>query len=210
MDHTITVDCLPREIVEKILGLLPFQALLPALRVCRLWREVGETPRLWTRLRLSVKTDTLREMPETLAIPRLRALRGLRVRAVSDQLFRGILEHPGLRELDLRCTDLSGLDPELLAVIIPRMERVIMFSTQLTRIQTEKLFAALCGQSRLKILNISDNLLSGVPPAFLCGAAISLEKLEAHSTGLTPGQVTALMAAIGERVRDKRPVRPGR
>ena len=46
---------LPTEILAEILRLLPLQTLKQAVLVCRLWRQLGEDPRLWAKMTLQVE-----------------------------------------------------------------------------------------------------------------------------------------------------------
>ena len=52
--------------LEKIFRLLPPRDLRSAVLVCRRWREVGETPRLWPWVTITVSSDNISEMPELL------------------------------------------------------------------------------------------------------------------------------------------------
>ena len=58
---------LPVEMLEVVFLLLPRRALLAVLLVCRRWRAVGESPRLWAASRLRVTTKNLGYVQEVLA-----------------------------------------------------------------------------------------------------------------------------------------------
>jgi hypothetical protein len=137
-------------------------------------------------------------MPETLALPRLRQLRGLRVQAASRQLLQAVLRHPVLRRLDARNTDLSSLPPDLLGQVAARMDEVLMNATCLEPAQAKAVLraAALPG-SRLHTLHLGDNRLDGVPPEALSAAAGALRRLEVPEAGVTAAQAVALMATLG-------------
>ena len=51
---------------------------------------------------------------QVLSLRRLQRVSSLRLRTVSDQLFRALLLHPGVRHLDARYTDLSYIQVFLL------------------------------------------------------------------------------------------------
>ena len=67
---------LPLELLHQILGLLAPQDLKAAVLVCRLWREVGEAPGLWTWAFLRVTRENLATMPDRLATRRLLGVTG--------------------------------------------------------------------------------------------------------------------------------------
>ena len=187
---------LPEEVLQHILSLLPLRALLQASLVCHLWHRLASWPPLWTRLRLAVRPKILADMPEVLALPRLLTLRRLRVRVVDASLLQAILLHPGLRELDMRCTDLSILPADLLARVVGRMESVVMFDTRITKEQGEAVLrAAGDPDSNLKVLNIGDNSLEGVSREALGGLG-RLERLEIAEARMDTVQARALMEGI--------------
>merc|ERR1711936_581441 len=103
------IENLPEEVLHKVFAKLPLKALANAAAVCSQWRRICEWPGFWAKLRLSVKPANLQAFPQVLALPRLAALKRLRVRQVNQPLFQEILSHRGLRELDLRFTDLSSI-----------------------------------------------------------------------------------------------------
>ena len=55
-------------VLELVFRLLGHRDLMVVLLVCRLWREVGETPGLWAGLVLRVTEENLDTMPRVLAI----------------------------------------------------------------------------------------------------------------------------------------------
>ena len=187
---------LPEEVLQHILCMLPLRALLQAGLVCRLWHRLASWPPLWSRLRLAVRPGSLASMPEVLALPRLLNLHRLRVRAVDASLLQAILLHTGLKELDMRCTDLSILPADLLARVVGRMESVVMFDTRITKEQGEAVLrSAGHPDSQLKVLNIGDNSLEGVSGEALVGLG-RLERLEIAEGRMDTVQARALMEGI--------------
>ena len=67
----------PAELLETIFAKLSPQDLKSAVTVCRLWRKVGEVPRFWTWVSLTVTTDNMESMREALTSRRLRGARVL-------------------------------------------------------------------------------------------------------------------------------------
>ena len=101
-DMTDLTKELPAEILERIFQSLSLQDLSTALLVCRRWREVGETPALWSSLPVMVNTRNLSVMTEMLRSRRLQAVRKLDIRNVSpsEEDWEAVVEHPGLREFE--------------------------------------------------------------------------------------------------------------
>jgi len=188
---------LPEEVLQKVFSKLPLKDLANAAATCCQWRRICDWPVFWAKLRLSVKPGNLQAFPQVLALPRLAALKRLRIRQVNQPLFQEILFHRGLRELDLRYTDLSSLPPHLLAGVVSRMEVVVMFSSKIEKEQSNALMEALTKPtSTLKALNIGDNWLSGVKPKVFANAVSKLERLEVAETGLTAAQASALLEVV--------------
>jgi len=191
------IEHLPEEVLQKVFSRLPLKDLANAAAVCCQWRRICEWPGFWAKLRLSVKPANLQAFPQVLALPRLAALKRLRVRQVNQPLFQEILCHRGLRELDLRYTDLSSVPPHLLAGVLSRMEVVVMFSSKIEKDQSNALMDALAKPtSMLKALNIGDNWLSSVKPKVFASAVSKLERLEVAETGLTAPQAYELLEVV--------------
>jgi len=192
-----SIQHLPEEVLQKVFAKLPLKSLANAAAVCFQWRRICEWPGFWAKLRLSVKPTNLQASPQVLALPRLAALKRLRIRQVNQPLFQEILSHRGLRELDLRFTDLSSIPPNLLAGVLSKMEVVVMFSSKLEKEQSNALMEVLTQpSSKLKTLNIGDNWLSGVKPKVFASAVSKLEHLEVAETGLTAPQASALLEVV--------------
>ena len=67
----------PAELLETIFEKLSPQDLKTAVRVCRLWREVGETPKLWTWVSLTITAENMESMMEALTSKRLQGASSL-------------------------------------------------------------------------------------------------------------------------------------
>jgi len=165
---------LPAEVLERIFQSLSYRDLRMAVLVCRRWREVGETPELWSSLPVTVNTRTLSLMPEILSSWRLRDVRKFVIRtSVSEEELSSILIRPGLRELVIA--------PDLLS----SREATLLFTT-------------ICGGSQLKILDVSYNVLTLVEPGLLARAVSKLEVLEVAWSELTAQQTEAILTAVSE------------
>ena len=78
-EMTDMTEMLPEEILEKIFQFISLQDLSSAVLVCRRWRDVGETPTLWSSLHVGVNTRNMSVMPEMLSSRRLKAVRKLTI-----------------------------------------------------------------------------------------------------------------------------------
>ena len=76
---TRTTTRLPPELLHRIFLHLPTRALRSAVLVCRLWREVGRAPVLWTWGVVRLNANNMAALPSLLARDRLRHVRELRV-----------------------------------------------------------------------------------------------------------------------------------
>jgi len=214
---------LPPSILYRVFNMLPqgweagsFRGCLKAVvQVCRRWREVGEAPGLWTWvcLRVGISNRFFQksgQMPEVLQLSaaldsrRLQAVRRVEAHMVarywetekSEELIQVVVRHTGLKEMEIDSTDLSSVDPELLAQAVTQLEEVKLVSTNLTPQQVTAICRAMTGNSQLKTLHIFHNDISSVDADILAQAVAQLEVLWLMGTILTPQQAKAIFAAL--------------
>ena len=121
---------LPVELLEVIFRYLSIQDLNRAVLVCRRWREVGETPRLWPWFNVKFEVNTnernIVKNIEVLNFRRLRGVTALKIcakrlgwcgnerinnRLVPAELMHSVATHPGLKEMHImQGTDLSLIE----------------------------------------------------------------------------------------------------
>eukprot|EP00092_Neocalanus_flemingeri_P017833 GFUD01019297.1.p1 GENE.GFUD01019297.1~~GFUD01019297.1.p1 ORF type:complete len:190 (-),score=43.45 GFUD01019297.1:61-606(-) len=148
---------LPTEMLERIFLLLTPGDIKMGVLVCRRWRDVGEDPRLWSWVMVTVTEKNLDSMPDVMGSKRMSAVKTLGMRAVSDRLIHAMVKHPGLRKLEMHAnmnTNLSSIDPPLLARALGKLDSVDMFKVQLTCQQAEALMNTISSGSNLQHLNI--------------------------------------------------------
>ena len=192
---------LPVEILLKIFMILQPQDLKSVVLVCKRWKEVGDDPYLWMWAMVTVKKDSLEDIPSFLSTKRMRLLKTIGLRAVSNNLLQAITIHPGLRTLDMHAnlhTDLSNTDPNILANALGRLESVSIFKAHLTKKQQDALMAKLISGSSIKNLNIGDTDLSVLDPQIFSNAMTRVETLGLYWTELTKEQLTALLSKVLE------------
>ena len=77
---------LPAEMLERVFLLLPARDRRVVVAVCRRWREVGETPSLWTWVTITIGAWNLDEGVTMLASRRLQGVSSLCLWAASPQV----------------------------------------------------------------------------------------------------------------------------
>jgi hypothetical protein len=200
----------PAELLQRVLRLLPLPALLAAVQVCRWWRAVGAAPVLWSWSYLRVDRGNLACMARVLASGRLLAVERLEVWAVSKELLQAVARHHGLRVLDMGGTNMSAVNPQLLARAALGPEVVNMWNASLTCEQLAAILSAIDaadGETRLRKLNLRGNRLSAdprFPEAVLLASAVTrLEEVNLEMTWPTREQMDALLTAVGKGSRLK-------
>ena len=95
---------LPAEILKMILQSLSLKDLSMAVLVCKRWREVGETPALWSCVTVTVYRGNQAAMEEILSSRRLQAVKKLVIYhgvLLSEEDWLLVLAHSGLKELEI-------------------------------------------------------------------------------------------------------------
>jgi len=206
---------LPPNLLLRVFHLLPPRDLKAVVLVCRWWRELGEAPALWVWVCLRERIRGT--LPEVLGSRRLQAVRRVEVWEVSEELLQVVVSHPGLKEMwVLQQTNLSSVDPELLAQAVTQLEEVKLSCprltpqlrelrrTRLTPQQVTAICTAMTGNSQLKKLELPGNNLSSVDADLLAQAVTQLEEVGLARTRLTPQQVEAIFAALDTSSQLKR------
>ena len=211
---------LPAEILGKVFDLLSHSDLKSAVLVCRWWREVGESPLLWTWACLKVDCSSaakpcLPELRRPVARMEVRCTNAPNVlrkpdKAVIEEVLLAAARHPWLREVVI-CADLSSVDPELLAWAVIQLERVEMLFTRLGFVQILTLLTAITTEdTHLKSLFLgkgSTHVLAEMDSGVLAAAIANLVEVRIANSQLIPEQVEAIFAALekpGSRLRKLR------
>ena len=120
----------------------------------------------------------------------LTRLRIVKAEKVTEQLLEAMVEQESLEEVNFFGSDLSGVNPRLLASLVERLVRVNLWKTKLTQNQLEVLFNRLGEKEtgRLKGLNIQKNDLSSIQPAHLARAVRGVEELWMSGSRMTEEQ----------------------
>jgi len=226
MDITV-MENLPTEMLLYIFEMLSYRDLKIAMLVCRRWREIGEIQQLWGSLPVIVNKRNISVMPEILSTTRLLGLHKLRIETdLSEKVSQTIARHPGLREFELSerndeqtiisvlnviCSregqgmnlrlenkNVSGVDAELLASAVIKLETLEFSNTQLTQQQIVAILTAVSDGRKMTKLDISFNDMSGIDKKLLAKAVTKMKKLNITDTNLTQEQAEAILTAVSE------------
>jgi len=196
---------LPPNLLLRVFDLLPPKDLKAVVLVCKWWREVGEAPALWSWLKLRVKEKNVGYMSDVLGSRRAQAVRRVYMREVSNKLLQAVVRHKGLKEMVIEYTNLSTLNPELLAQAVTKLEEVRIGYNPLTPEQFTAICLAVKGNSQLKTLHLYNNIcsLGSVDAKILAQAVTKLEEVNLRKINLTSKQVEAIFAALDTSSRLK-------
>lgn len=166
---------------------------------------MGETPVLWSQVTVTVNRRNQAVVTDILKIRRMEAVRKIVISEgvlLSEEGWMSVIAHKGLGELNVRGSDLKGLERELLGRVVSSIEEVTFSDTELTLEQCRAVFTDICEKHSiiLKMLDISGNQMVGrMEPELLASAVTRLEEMFISDTGLTAAQVTAILMDICAR-----------
>ena len=190
------------EVLHLVFSLLPPRHLKPALLVCCSWRQVGEAPSLWKNVNLRVTRENISLMPEVLVARRMLAIREITLGdvAVVEEVLAAVSQHRGVIRLNLTGTDLTAVEPQLLARVVHGVNRLYVEAAKLTNQQIEAILGALGGHTKLKILVFSKIDLTAVDSELLAWAVNRLEWVDfvRKSAILTNTQCQAIFETIAK------------
>ena len=169
-----------------------------AVLVCRRWREVALSPCLWTWVSLRIDSTNLDSIPRVLNSRWIWMVRKIRIFAITEELLLELARCEGLRTVVFQrpVGDISTFDPGLLAGLIAHLEEVFMYQNPLTCQQSESIFNAIAGNSKLKTLHIEGTSFERLDPDLVGRAVTSLEEAHMSHKDLTVHQIEAIFARI--------------
>ena len=194
---------LPPELRLKILSFLSHHELKMVVRVNRRWREMGEDPLLWRRLRLVVLSRTQPVMEQVLRIRRLQRLRCVKfaspVAAGQAQDMICLIQGQGnVKELDIASSKLIKVQPNTMGSLVNGLEVVLLTNCRLTVPQLKTIFTVISQDKtcNLQELYVGTNDLHTLSPTLLANCVTKLSTLHCDNTYLQDDQVDALFSAI--------------
>ena len=215
------METVPAEMLERIFRLLPHKDLKTVVLVCRRWRQVGEAPRLWAWVVLTVTRENISYMPGLLEARRLQAVKELVLTHIGEdgKLLKAVVKHQGLKKLEFVCENLGDLEqPEqlwpivqpsvrLLGQAMSRMEVVtVMEPSVLTSWQEQEIFKAIAlGESKLTKLHMDfeENPMSSVEPGMLARALGKIREVRLPYALLGKVQIEKILDSIIEGCKIK-------
>ena len=155
-------------------------------------------PSVWASLNIVVTQKNLAAMAKVLGSPRLMLVKKLGMCAASTKMIEALAGHPGIREVDMEDTCLSGIQPGLLVEALSNLEQVNLTGTQLSFGQVTNLCSSLLdGTIHLKNLSLAWNDLSLAKPRLLAEAVSKVEvEIDLRNSCLTTEQTEAIFDAL--------------
>ena len=183
------VETIPAEMLERIFRLLPPRDLKTVVLVCRRWRLLGEAPRLWAWVVLTVTQENISYMPEVLAASRLQAVKELVLTHIGEdeKLLQAVLEHQGLKKLEFVWNSINR-GGRLLSPCCPAVRKAV-----------QKVIDSISEGYKIKILDVEGNILTQLDPQILADAVCKLEDSNLNYTKLTALQIKAIFTAISSK-----------
>ena len=200
--ETVPVTALPQEMLMKIFSLLSRSDLYNVLLVCRKWRMVAESPWLWRRMEVVVGQIKVTNM-NLLNATRLRSVKRVRLFSLyhpdeeeAEAVFTAILEHEGIRELNISQNQISKVNPDTLAKAVNSMEQVNLHNAKLTGGQVEAVFQEMSGTTRLHMLSMGHVNISTVPANTAATALNRLHIVKLCETNITTEQLDQTLRLV--------------
>jgi hypothetical protein len=197
MDGSLNQDsALPREILSTVFGFLSHHNLATALLVCRLWREVGEDPFLWSQFRIFVKSA--QRFLEMTGMSRMAFARKLemnekfsRTKHEMKSIFNLVSANGCFKEMDIKLVDGENVDANVLARCLNSLEKVKI--GKLSSSQANAVFTGILEETKLKHLDVLDSHLEAIPDKTFTRVVDKLESLKLICCRLTRRQARAVV-----------------
>ena len=209
-DTPILWDCFPffptvnqdniNNVSELLLNSTRFrglQALASRTVSEKLLLAVSQHKSLW---RLDIASTNLTSVDPTVlarAICQMEIVdlgRSLFSSAQADAIFRTLAKGSNVKIISFFNTNLSTVNPQLLAQGITQINQITLWSSRLNTKQSEAIFGALETPGKLRILDLSYNNLSTIKPTLLAAAVNSLVSVDLGRTSLSGDQVNAILS----------------
>lgn len=190
---------LPQEMLMKIFSLLSLADLSNVLLVCRHWRMVAESPWLWRRMEIVVGQMKVTNM-NLLNTTRLKSVK--RVRLLSryhpdeeeaEAVFGAILEHEGIRELNISQNQINKVNSDTLARAVNFMEQVNLFNAKLSPSQVSAIYQQMSMTTKLRLVSMGCVDISCVNPDIVAPALNKLNIARLCNTNITTQQLDAIL-----------------
>eukprot|EP00090_Calanus_glacialis_P034207 TRINITY_DN57272_c0_g1_i1.p1 TRINITY_DN57272_c0_g1~~TRINITY_DN57272_c0_g1_i1.p1 ORF type:complete len:292 (-),score=62.66 TRINITY_DN57272_c0_g1_i1:92-967(-) len=205
------INSLPQEVLFSVFKFLSFADLRRVLLVCQHWREVGEDPVLWKKLKLVVEKPVM--LGSVLSIPRLACVEHLEVNgygysgspAVIDADNAEFILKSKVSKLTLKHCDVSKVTSEDLDKLINNLVSLVLWQTVLNKVQISGIFHSVMKSQRLKELDIGYSYidLANIDPEILAASLNRVKKVNLGHTKLSANQLNTLFKYISSETMIK-------
>lgn len=203
------INSLPQELLFTIFKHLPFSDLRSIVLVCKHWRDVGEDPVLWKKLKLVVEKPKMVLISNILSIRRLACVEHLEVNgygysgtpAIIDTDTAQVIVDSKVSKLTLKHCDVSNVASEDLDTMINNLCSLVLWQTVLNKIQISCIFQSVIKSENLKELDIGYSYidLANIEPDTLATALNKVKKVNLGHTKLSMSQLSTLFKYISSK-----------
>jgi len=203
------INSLPQELLFTIFKHLTFPDLRSVVLVCKHWRDVGEDPVLWKKLKLVVEKPKMVLISNILSIRRLACVEHLEVNgygysgtpAIIDTDTAQVIVDSKVSKLTLKHCDVSNVASEDLDTMINNLCSLVLWQTVLNKIQISCIFQSVIKSENLKELDIGYSYidLANIEPDTLATALNKVKKVNLGHTKLSMSQLSTLFKYISSK-----------
>ena len=120
-------------------------------------------------------------------------------RCLTKQMMELLIDFASINSLNLSYSSLGHVGPEYLATLVTQAVEVNLSGTDLTKKQLKVLLQRISQEeTSLRILHLSENLLSSVEPSLLASSLARLTEARLSFCDLSTSQVEVLLASMSE------------
>jgi len=203
------INSLPQEILFTFFKHLSYSDLRCVLLVCRYWRDVGQDPVLWKKLKLVVEKPKMPLLGKILSMRRLACVEHLEVNgygytgtpAIIDKDSAEVILKSKVSKLTLKHCDVSNVAPEDLDRLINNLCSLVLWQTVLDKVQISCIFQSVIKSGNLKELDIGYSYidLASIEPDILATALNKVKKVNLGHTKLSISQLSTLFRYISSK-----------
>jgi len=215
------VFLLPNEIMELVFSHLPWLDLARITLVCKLWRELGEKPKLWKHFELVVNENNFAYLENTLCeSKRFSQVRKLKMTSFLNagrtkntqisqektrtKIFKQIWQNRTLECLNISHHNLHCISPTLFSVFPSKLRSLRLESTGLYVEQTQALFSGLDTQNTLTDLVLESDDYTEVDTDMFARVVNKLDSFNLQMCCIENEQAEAVFSLMSKKSNLKR------
>lgn len=212
----MNVDALPEEVLMIVFEHLSYDVLFEVVRVCKHWRELGDSPRLWRKFRLIVRPERIENLESILSLSRFKHIESIFINGGCLKLFNDVIKIMStlrIQKVSLKQCNISEVCPQLLSETFSKLQTVNLICTRMSTGQSSALLERIANNpTSLKEMRFDSILsnsygygsyvdLSEIPPNVISTALNKIELLELGRTELTSDQLTKIFETMAVSTR---------